>query len=102
MRPTAPEKFLIHRKRLGETQAQAANRMRLSVHSYRVVEQKPTGRRPPALGSLEPWEKCLLLRRRKGMTQAELAKALGLSRWWVNLMESGRVPSAALEQYWQV
>lgn len=42
----------------------------------------------------------VLLRRREGMTQRELASELGVSRQWVNLMENGLESDDLLDEYW--
>lgn len=56
----------------------------------------------PRIGKLKDFEKCYLLRRRKRMTQRELAKRICCTRLWVLKMEEGSAPAERLVQYWKV
>lgn len=49
---------------------------------------------------LQNHEKCVIYRRRAGVTLNSLAKKLKLSKIWVNHMELGRVPCSPLLEYW--
>jgi transcriptional regulator with XRE-family HTH domain len=40
------------------------------------------------------------MRRRAGLTQADIAQKLNRSTEWVALMEKGNVPSHELQGYW--
>lgn len=42
----------------------------------------------------------VVMRRREGMTQRQLANELGVSRQWVNLMENGLESDDLLDEYW--
>lgn len=46
-------------------------------------------------------ERYWLLRRRAGLTQAEVASDLGVSRLWVCRMERGGAPADRLREYWR-
>lgn len=46
-------------------------------------------------------ERCLIYRRRLGVTQQEVANALKVSRFWVNAMERGRENCARLTEFWE-
>jgi len=46
-------------------------------------------------------EKCILLRRRKGLKQGQLAEILDVSRNWIRLMETGGRNPARLIEYWR-
>ena len=98
---TRAERLLLDRRRRGEDQAAAARRLGVGIVLYKDWER---GRRRfprrVALGKLRRWEELMLLRRRAGLTQGELASALGCTRRWVVLMESGRAPIRVLEEYW--
>jgi DNA-binding XRE family transcriptional regulator len=50
---------------------------------------------------LAPHERCLLYRRRLGYTQKDVAQAVGVSRWWCNLMERGAVSPGLLVKFWE-
>lgn len=49
------------------------------------------------LHSLSAGEKVLILRRRQGRTQHQLAAVAGISRATINALETGRVPSPTRE-----
>lgn len=49
---------------------------------------------------IHPHEICFLMRRRAGIKQKDLAKTLGVSRYWVNAMERGSADCTALVNYW--
>jgi hypothetical protein len=53
-----------------------------------------------SIGRLSPNERCVLQRKRAGYTQVQVAKDLGLCRWWVNQMETGRQDCSPLSSYW--
>lgn len=66
------------------------NNMELDrVHAKRV-----------AIGRLTTNERCVLQRKRARKTQLEVATDLGVCRWWVNQMESGRQDCTILSSYW--
>lgn len=95
------ERILIDRRRRGETQAQAARRMRLSKNAFRdleIGEAKPD--RPVSVGRLTDYEQCLILRRRHGLTMQEVADDAGISRWSVVQIEGGSASAARLVEYW--
>lgn len=50
---------------------------------------------------MHDYEKCVVHRRRAGITLKRLAKNLKLSKLWVNSMELGRVPCAPLVEWWR-
>lgn len=65
------------------------------------VDVAPTERLHLEWSDLHDYEKCVVHRRRAGMTLKKLAKKLKLSKLWVNSMELGRVPCAPLTEYWR-
>lgn len=98
------ETLLIGRLRRGLSQDGAAARFGVPVKIYRSWERS----RPPRgrAWAVEPdrptaQERCLVLRRRAGLTQAQVARHLGCSRWWVNQMENGNAPVRALAEFWR-
>ena len=107
-RLTIGERLLLRRKQLGETQAQAATRYKVSTKEYRLWERRDEGSAPTPqypmirhLSGLDPHERCLIHRRRARLTQAQVAELMGLCRWWVNQMERGVAPCDELVHYWE-
>jgi DNA-binding XRE family transcriptional regulator len=101
---TYGERLLLDRRRRGESQAAAAQRLGASYHIYSGAELdrwEIEGVQAPALGKLDAHERCVLYRRRAECTQAEVAKELGVCRWWLNQMERGLQPCQALLDYWE-
>lgn len=102
---TLPERLLIYRRRLGFTQAQAAEHHGLQGHIYARMENGDTrylGFMPRVeIKALQPHERCLLMRRRCGKTQEKVAAELKCSRYWLNMMELGNVPCDDLLWYWE-
>lgn len=95
---------MIYRRRQGETQAEAAERLGMPESSYCCAEldQQHGWEIPePKLGPLWEYEKCLIFRLRRGMSQAALARAIGRSRYWVGMMERGEVNDYTLRRYWK-
>lgn len=103
--PTNAEKLLIERRRLGQTQVEAARRYRVTRALYGAWERLGTEaeiRAPTVrIGSLQPHERCLLYRRRAGFTQARVAEELQCCRWQVNQMERGLASVDNLLWYWE-
>lgn len=98
---TRGERLLIHRRRLGQTQTEAAQREMIPVKLYGQWERDEVQADTlVGIGPLQPHERCLLLRRRARLTQAEVAQDIGCSRWWLNRMEQGLVDADALLEYW--
>ena len=52
------------------------------------------------LYTLTEREQFYLHRKIAGMTQAQVAKQLGVSRYWVILMEQGKVDGERFRKYW--
>ena len=103
--PSYGERCLIRRHRLGLTQSKAAKQFKLPVHVYRQLENNNevngSSLPPVVIGALQAHERCLLMRRRCGMTQAQVAKKLGCSRYWLGLQELGKVPCDDLTWFWE-
>ena len=106
---TAAERLIVDRRRKGETQAQAAGRYGVSQSRYSrwerglddPVETLGPGPVLPKVTPLKPHEKCLLYRRRVGVTQAKVATDLKRCKMWVRQMERGEVDCTELVQYWE-
>src|SRR5688500_12368401 len=101
-KPTAEETVFIDRFRRGETQRQAAKRLGVSLGAYSAMELgEPGSAKRVAIGRLKSNERCVLMRRRTGSTQLEIARDLGCCRWWVNRMEQGKIDCTPLCCYWE-
>ncbi len=102
LRLTRAEHLLIRRLRAKKTQAQMADALGVSTFRYRSWEGGQTGRCLPWLRAqnVHAHELFRVLRRRRGMSQSELAKELRCSRLWVVWMEAGRVDDSLLRSYW--
>lgn len=82
-------------------QIEAAQALSVSVDRLREWEADRAAPIPRKnLGQLKVNELCYLFRRRKGITQRQLAVALGCTRLWLIQMEDGRAPVERLRAYW--
>ena len=99
---TAGERLFIDRRRANETKDECAKAYEVSLYCYNQWEagewsaDMPT----PSLGHLSKLEGYVILRRRAGVTVAELAQVLGTSSWWVTRMEAGNAPADRLLTFW--
>lgn len=97
------EKFLIYRKREGISQAEMARRFHMKRRRYSEFEASGMIDRKVediCVEPLKPHEKCLIWRRRSGWTQEAIAELMGITRYWLMLMETGQVPCDNLEAFW--
>lgn len=98
---TTDQRLVVQRRRLGETQDEAAARWGVSPWAYRCWERggngAPTGIR---LGRLADHESCFLMRRHWGMSRKECAAAMGISQGWLTQMERGQVCAEKLAEFW--
>lgn len=98
------ETLLIWRRRMGWTQIMAANSFGVSIFKQKLAEYDA----PSAVDfpykrlkfKLTAYEKCLLYRKRAKRTQSSVAQALGVSRNWLRMMETGEVDASPLLKYW--
>lgn len=102
---TVGERLLIARRRSGESQETIARRLGMTRNVYGRVERDDedihSGISLPELGELSQEEICILLRRRAGLTQEECAEKIGVTRFWFNQMETGKVSSSDLVKFWE-
>jgi len=107
---TIGERLLVDRRRRGHTQADAARRWGISQSRYSRWEREldtPTLEELPYLWApakghqLRGNERCLLYRRRAGLTQLHIATELGRCKMWVRQMERGEVSFTELLDYWE-
>lgn len=102
---TAGEALLITRRRLNESQEIFAKRFNLSRNSYgRIERDLETNDKVaiPEVSELTGKEKCLIIRKRKNLTQEECAKLSGVTRFWFNQIENGRVQNKDILEFWRV
>jgi DNA-binding XRE family transcriptional regulator len=100
---TNAERLRIARRRAGATQEQWARMHGMSLRAYKAAEsgaKNAPSIRAPALDKLRPNEACRVLRMRKGLTLGDVADKLGVTKWWLCLMEQGKAPVATLLKFW--
>lgn len=100
-RLTRGERLLTHRRRVGETQGEAAERRGVSRFRYGAWERDEIDGPKCLVGALKNYERCLLHRRRIGLSQFAVGLEIGRCRWWVNQMERGDVSCRELIAYWE-
>lgn len=100
---TNGERFFIRRKRLNLNQEDCAKRRDLTRNQYGKLERDAEGKPDITINQVDPLtdlEKCLIKRRRSSLSQAECAAKMNITRFWFNQMETGRVNSKALIDFW--
>ena len=97
---TLGERYQIARRRLGESQSAAAERLEVTLYRYRKIEADAIKAKPVKLGKLQPYEICFIKRTRAKLEVRELAAALDCTPWWLTQMEYGRQPCTALVEHW--
>ncbi len=102
---TVGERLLIARRRANESQETVARHLGMTRNTYGRLERDDedlhSGISLPELGELTQEEICILLRRRAGLTQEECADKIGVTRFWFNQMEMGKVSSSDLVKFWE-
>jgi DNA-binding XRE family transcriptional regulator len=102
---TAGERLFIARRRSNESQEITARRFGMTRNTYGRLERDDENiscnTSLPKLGELTKEEICILLRRRSGLTQEECADKIGVTRFWFNQMEMGKVSSSELVKFWE-
>ena len=94
-------RLIIDRRRKALTQAQAAKKHKVSLYQYRRWEEdKQSGAPDVAVGRLAPNEQCYVKRIVKGVSLADQAKKMKISRWWLRQMERGTANPERLIAYW--
>lgn len=96
---TKGEVQMLQRRRRGLSITKDAAVRGLTVSQVRDMEaNEGQSKRPPKLTDVEY---CVVLRRRTRLTQQQVADALGVSRYWVMLMENEKAPIERLVEYWE-
>ena len=108
MKLTEGEKLFIVRRRAGHNQYEMSILYGVceSVYSRWELDKTKRTRDIGVVGfdlkcnGLKGFERCVILRRRDGMTQNTLAALIGVDRVWVNRMETGKENWEKLKEYW--
>ena len=95
---TTGEKLFVERRRAGRSQAQQAKKLKVNIKVYCQLERQAEGRE--IVKDLTVAEACTLLRRRNGLTQANVALDMGVTRFWVRRMELGISTVKRLQDFW--
>lgn len=101
MRVTRGEKMLLERRRMFRTQLEQARILDMVKVSYIRYENDHHHNPPPDREmQVEPYERCLLTRRRLGERQIEVAREMECSPNHLGNMERGQADPARLVEYW--
>ena len=107
MELTFGETLFLWRRRHAWTQDQLARRWRTTWRRIRDYEHDRQLHLCPKtladvtlVGPVLPYERCVLLRRREGLRQCDVARRIGITTFWLRLMELGEAPTKRLEEYW--
>lgn len=103
---TPAERLILGRHRRSERQVDVADRLGVKAWTYRryeagTLDPPPIVMRRAGVRRVKPHERLYLARRRAGLSPAELAERVGVSRWWLHLMETGEAPLKRLRDYWR-
>lgn len=93
----------IIRRRTKQTRKQTAQALQVSastVYNWEKGKTKAKITLNENLPELTELEQFYLHRKIAGLTQAQVAKDLGVSRYWVILMEQGKVDGERLRKHW--
>lgn len=101
---TIPEKLFLHRRRLKETQKEAAHRYGINHIYYNKMERNllPFTQEVPSIeGEIYHYEWCVIMRRRRNLKQTELAEKMNICKLWLVKMETGKVIPISLVKFWE-
>lgn len=100
---TIGETWYLRRRRLGVSQLEFASIVKWPIRYVKQVEADETPLIKAGIkGAISTQEKCVIYRRRTKVTQKAVARALGVSRAWVNRMENGTEDCSRLVEYWEI
>lgn len=101
---TTGERFLIDRKRKNMGQEEYSKKfLDMTRNQYGRVERGMDENSDIGISQLSPLsdiEICFIKRKRSGKSQAQCAAEMKVTRFWYNQMESNRVDSKALIDFW--
>ena len=102
---TSGERLYLARFRQRVGQKVAASWYGVGLYTYRLweadEEAETTTFDPPGIGHVTEAEEFVILRRRSGLTVAQICEKIGVSRWWLRQMETGVAPLDRLRQFWE-
>ena len=100
------ETLELLRRRAGYSRAEMSKKLQVcenTVYNWESgstrINQKAFKFSDITVIKLADHEICFILRNRKNLTQAQVAKKLKLSRYWVNLMEQGKKDCSRMLMY---
>lgn len=100
------ERLVLMRHRSGVSQEDAAKKLKVGRFTYGAWErgEVPESTMPTVkfFKRVSKHERLLIYRKRSGITQRRLAMDIGVSRYWLGLMETGGAPCGMLEEHWAV
>lgn len=99
------ERLSVWRRRKGWSQEAAAQSYAVSTSTYRRYERDQYDAISTpyvSLQTLSVTEQAVVRRRRSGMTQADVARAIGRSRWFVNMVENDQLSSGLVARYFGI
>lgn len=105
---TTGEHLYLWRRRKELSQNAAGQKLHLPRNHFASIERDelewPRARKslPTLVLPLSDQELCVVHRKRSGMTQRQVAKEIGISRYWVNCLEQGHGDITELARYWGV
>ena len=96
------EWLLNQRNAAGNNQQEEARQRKMNVRTYNRHEsgEYDQGRGTWML-ELEDLQKCLILRRRASLSQQQLADKIGVTRYYVMRMETGKANPKRLISFWK-
>lgn len=101
---TQGERLYLQRFRKGLRQSAAAAEYGVGRNTYIGWERDDLSiiARVPwvKVGTLTEAESYVILRYRSGWRVSEIAKEIGVSRFWIHQMERGKAPIARLREFW--
>lgn len=102
--PSKGESLYLARRRKKQSQVAAAKARGVSEDTLREWERDRKVEAQPwaPLGKLSVAEVCVVLRRRAGKTQRQIAAEMGITRLWVIQMENGVAPVERLRSFWGI
>lgn len=107
---TLGERMTIARRRRGYTQRYVADLLCLPRRAMQELEADTyvgdvadrVKRFADLGGQFHDHERCFVARRRSGESVGAVSKATGVSRQWINEMESGRESCETLMRHWSL
>jgi DNA-binding XRE family transcriptional regulator len=97
---TNAEKFFLLRWRGKKSIRQMAADFEVSPQLYRAFEDGSSSSPDGGTGGLDPNERYVIYRRRRGISQAEVARRMGVRSGAISAEERGHRPIKLLLEFW--